>query len=151
MFITVQAETLDARKGRRASKGPRPDKSRLVLVRNARSHAARRVEAEENHRRYPGVRASGRRHLRASVPALLRTSSPDYEPWSPLPTTPLPSPKSSPRRASSFGVAVGGAEGGAMGGWLSTPPAAAEGAPAGEDDVSELKKQARYSVDIAAI
>ena len=76
-----------------------------MLVRNARSHAARRVEAEENQRRYPGVRASGRRHLRASVPALLRTSSPDYEPWSPLPTTPLP-PKSSPRRASSFGVAV---------------------------------------------
>ena len=61
MFITVQAETLDARKGRRASKGPRPDKSRLVLVRNARSHAARRVEAEENLRRYPAVRASGRR------------------------------------------------------------------------------------------
>ena len=71
----------------------------------SRSHAARRVEAEENLRRYPAVRASGRRHLRASVPALLRTSSPDYEPWSPLPTTPLP-PKSSPRRASSFGVAV---------------------------------------------
>ena len=105
VFITVQAETLDGRKGRGASKGPRPDKSRLVLVRNARSHAARRVEAEENLRRYAAVRASGRKHLRASVPALLRTSSPDYEPWSPLPTTPLP-PKSSPRRASSFGVAV---------------------------------------------
>ena len=37
---------------------------------------------------------------------------------------------------------MGGAEGGATAGWLSTPPAAAEGAPAGED-VSELKKQAR--------
>ena len=45
---------------------------------------------------------------------------------------------------------MGGAGGRATGGWLSTPPAAAEGAPAGED-VSELKKQARYGGDTGEI
>ena len=55
----------------------------------SRSHASRRIDEKDNQPRFQSVQALGLKHLPSSVPPQLRTSSPDYEPRSPLPTNPL--------------------------------------------------------------